>query len=77
MINIISEKGDMWSWDEDKHLIYKNDQVVSTVVAEPVFSNPFSKKYPPIFAGILLKDVGRVLTLSGTSHPVIDPNTVL
>lgn len=77
MINIVTHKGDLWSWDEEKGLIYKNNQVVSSTIAEPVYSEPSNKNNPPIFAGILLKDLGKILTLSGKLNNVIDPNVVL
>lgn len=77
MINIVTKKGDLWSWDEEKGLIYKNNQVVSSVNAEPVFSEPSNKNNPPVFAGILLKDLGKILTLSGKMNTIVDPNVVL
>lgn len=77
MVNIVTEKGILYSYDEDKGLIYRNNAVVSSVIAEPVFVDGVSPEAPPTFAGILLKDLGKVLSLSGKLNTIVDPNQVL
>lgn len=76
MIDIYSSTGDLYRYDEETNRLFKNDVVLSSVTAEPVFSDVTNRSNPPIYSGIFLKSIGKILTRSGNIHPVSDINAV-
>lgn len=76
MVEIVTVKGELYSYDETTMRIFKDGVLLSSVKAEPVFSD-FSDKYPPKFSGILLKDSNTVLSLSGKLNSITNINSVI
>lgn len=77
MIQIISDKGEEYSYDEGKGIIYKDNYVVPSTLAEPIFSGNGKKNQPPQFSGIYFKQTGSILTMSGRYETLTDPNTIV
>lgn len=75
MIEIISEKGERYSYDPGTDRIFRDNVLVSSVEAEPVFSS--SDSGIPRFSGIYLKNLGKILSLSGKYSQLSDPNTII
>lgn len=76
MKDIVTIRGEKYSYDERTGRIFKDGQVLSSSKAEPVFSYFGDSSVPPVFGGILLKDTNSILSLSGKISPVTDPNTI-
>ena len=76
MIDIITLKGERYSFDETTQRIFKDGILLSSVKVEPVYSRP-SKDSIPVFSGILLKDTGFVLSKSGKINAITDINSVI
>ena len=64
LIEITSEKGDYFVYDPGTERIFKNNQLVPTDEACPIYAY-FGKKHMPQFAGIWLRDIDIILTKSG------------
>lgn len=77
MIDIITEKGKVYSYDEETGKIIKDGVVLPSSSVEPVYSHTMDLNAPPRFSGILLKDTNQILTLSGKIHSLTDPNTII
>lgn len=77
MKDIITLKGEKYSFDEDTGRIFKDGYVLSSSKVEPVYSSSFDKDRPPVFSGIYLKDTNSIVSLSGKINPVTDINTIL
>lgn len=75
MIDIITIKGEKYSFDDATQRIFKDGILLSSVQVEPVYSK-LSKDSSPIFSGLLLKDSGSILSRSGKISPTTDINTV-
>ena len=75
MIEIVTLKGNKYSYDEVTQRIYKDNILLTSAQAEPVFSN-IAKETVPKFAGIYLKDSNSILSLSGKINPITDINTI-
>lgn len=75
MIDIITLKGEKYSYDENTQRIFKDGMLLSSTQVEPIFSN-FSDSMAPRFSGLYLKDTNSILSLSGNINPVTDPNTI-
>ena len=76
MIDIITEKGKIYSYDEETGKIIRDGVVLPSNIVEPVYSHTMDLKAPPRFSGILLKETNQILTLSGQIHSITDPNTI-
>lgn len=76
MIDIVTIKGEKYSFDPDTQRIFKDGILVPSYKAEPVFSNTTEKDELPRFSGILLKDINSILSLSGKINPITDSNTI-
>ena len=74
MIDIVTLTGERYSFDPDTQRICKNDILVPSTEAEPVFSEMESGQ--PEFSGIYLKKTGRVVSRSGKINTVTDPNNI-
>lgn len=77
MIEIYSEKGERYSYDPETGRLFRDGFVVSSVEAEPMFSNSPSPNIPPRFTGIFFKGRNEILTLSGKYNKVSDPNSII
>lgn len=77
MIEIISDKGEKYTYDPSTGRIFRDGYVVSSVEAEPMFSNSPYPDTPPEFSGIYFKGKNEILSLSGKYNPVTDPNTII
>lgn len=76
MKDIVTLRGIKYSYDERIGRIFKEGQVLTSSQAEPVYSYLGDSSGEPVFGGILLKDIGSILTLNGKISPVTDPNTI-
>lgn len=77
MIDIVTLKGEKYSFDPDTERIFKDNMLLSSTLVEPVYSD-FNEDAPPMFSGILLKNINSILSLSGKINPVItDINSVI
>lgn len=76
MKDIVTLRGIKYIYDERTGRIFKEGQVLTSSQAEPVYSYLGDSSGEPVFGGILLKDIGSILTLNGKISPVTDPNTI-
>lgn len=63
MIDIISLKGEKYSFDPSTSRVFKDNVLLSSSKVEPLYSSLDNGS--PEFSGILLKEKGVVLSLSG------------
>lgn len=75
MIDIVTMKGEKYSFDPETERIFKDGYVVPSTTAIPVYSKDL-KSTEPKFVGIHLKTTGNVISLSGNTNQITDPNTV-
>ena len=76
MIEIMTLKGEKYSFDETTQRIFRDGILLSSVNVEPVYSRP-SKDSMPVFSGILLKDTGSILSRSGKINAITDINSMI
>lgn len=76
MIDIITLKGERYSFDEETQRIFKDGVLLSSVNVEPVYSGLGNDSIPK-FSGLLLKDTNSILSLSGKISPVTDINAIV
>lgn len=76
MIEIVTLKGEKYSFDPRTERIFKDGLVLPSTEAEPLYSNVTDPNSPPKFSGLLLKTTNSILSLSGKINPVTDPNTI-
>ncbi len=74
MIDIATLTGERYSFDPDTQRIFKNDILVPTTDAEPVFSEMESGQ--PEFSGIFLKRLNKIISRSGKINTITDPNNI-
>ena len=74
MINIMSEKGESWSYDPDTQRLFRDGTVVPEITAIPVYSE--SGGPVPEFSGILIKTTGQILSLGGKYSTPINPESL-
>jgi len=75
MTEIYTVKGEKYSFDPETERIFKDGILLSSVQAEPIYSN-FSEEEAPRFSGIYLKSIESILSLSGKINPITDINTI-
>lgn len=75
MTDIYTIKGDKYSFDPDTERIFKNGILLTTIQAEPVYARA-TKSEIPRFAGIYLKEIDSILSISGKINPITDANVV-
>jgi hypothetical protein len=76
MIDIITLKGEKYSFDPDTERVFKDGKLIGSNLVEPVYSD-FNEFTPPTFSGLWLKSINSILSLSGKINPVItDINSV-
>lgn len=76
MIDIYSENGEIYSFDENTERIYKDNILIPKSVAEPVYSGN-DQGEDTEFSGIFLKTIGKILSRSGKISNVSDIETVV
>jgi hypothetical protein len=76
MIDIITIKGEKYSFDESTQRIFKDGLLLSSVQVEPVYSRS-SADSKPVFSGLLLKETNSILSRSGKISPVTDINNIV
>lgn len=64
VIEISCERG-LYSFDPETERIFRNNELVPSDLAMPIYSY-YGKKHMPQFAGIWLKDIDSILTQSGS-----------
>ncbi len=67
MINIVSAKGENYSFDPQTLRIFKDGVLLSSSKVEPLFSSNTA----PEFCGIYLKSKATILKLNGNEEPAI------
>ncbi len=70
MIDIVTIKGEKYSFDESTQRIFKDGVLVPGTVAEPVYAGDFN------FSGILLKASKSILSLNGNINPITNINNI-
>lgn len=73
---MITMKGEKYSFDPDTERIFKDGYLMSSVQAEPIYSDNSSENIPPRFSGILLKATNTIVSLSGKVNQITDINSV-
>ena len=75
MIDIITLKGERYSFDESTQRVFKDGILLSSVNVEPVYSR-LNKDSIPKFSGLLLKDSNTILSRSGKMSSITDINAI-
>lgn len=71
-MDIVTIKGEVYSFDQKTMKISKNGIILTSVQVEPVFS--LSDTGEPKFSGILLKDKNSIISLNGKTNPITKTN---
>lgn len=74
MVNIYTEKGDQYSFNEETGRVIKNGIILPSFEAEPVYSKGSGSL--PTFSGLFLRALNAVLTRSGKLNILSDINTL-
>ena len=74
MIEIVTLKGERYSFDPDTQRIFKDGILIPDSEAEPVFSELESGE--PEFSGIYLKKTNQIVSRSGKVNTIVDPNNM-
>lgn len=77
MIEIISEKGERYSYDPATNRIFRDGYLLSSTEAEPMYSNSPYPDTPPNFSGVYFRGRNEILSLSGRYNPIVDTNTII
>jgi hypothetical protein len=75
MIEIITIKGEKWSFDEDTKRLYRGNTLVPEVEAEPVYSY-LDKSLPPEFCGIYVKSINSIISMSGNINKITNADSI-
>lgn len=75
MIDILTIKGETYSYDPDTLRIFCDGKLLPNTKVEPVYSLNDGTDMPE-FAGILMKDTGNILTRSGKINKITDINAI-
>ena len=70
MVKINSSDGSVYEFNEITKEIKKNGIVLSDGIAEPVYTNNENEKAVPTFSGIYLKNVGKIVSITGSINTV-------
>lgn len=68
MVKINSSDGSVYEFNEITKEIKKNGIVLSDGIAEPVYTN--NENAVPTFSGIYLKNVGKIVSITGSINTV-------
>ncbi len=74
MIDIITLKGERWSYDPETTRIFKDDKLVPSTEAEPIFADSTGDE--PEFSGIYVKTKNQIVSRTGKINTISDPNTI-
>lgn len=72
MIDIVTLRGERYSYDPDTFRIFKNNELIPDTIAEPVFSDAADGE--PEFSGIYLKPTNQIISRSGKINTVDNPD---
>ena len=75
MIEIVTSKGDTYSFDRETERTFKNGMFVPKSQVEPVYCGN-GKDSEPLFAGLMLKSTNSILTPAGNIKPIVDINSI-
>lgn len=75
MIEVVTLKGETYSFDPSTLRIFRDGILQSSTQVEPVYSE-VDEFNNPKFAGFFMKDVNAILSLSGKMNYITDPNTI-
>ena len=70
MVKINSSDGSVYEFNEITKEIKKNGIVLSDGIAEPVYTNNENENAVPTFSGIYLKNVGKIVSITGSINTV-------
>ena len=70
MVKINSSEGIVYELNEITKEIKKNGIVLSDGIAEPVYTNNENENAVPTFSGIYLKNVGKIVSITGSINTV-------
>lgn len=70
MVKINSADGNVYEFNEITKEIKKNGIVLSDGIAEPVYINNENESAVPTFSGIYLKNVGKIVSITGSINTV-------
>lgn len=70
MVKINSVDGSVYEFNEITKEIKKNGIVLSDGIAEPVYTNNENESAVPTFSGIYLKNVGKIVSITGSINTV-------
>jgi len=70
MVKINSSDGSVYEFNEITKEIKKNGIVLSGGIAEPVYTNNENENAVPTFSGIYLKNVGKIVSITGSINTV-------
>ena len=72
IISITDKEGNRFDYDPQTESISLNDVIMSSLDYEPVFINSTTDdETPPIFSGIFMKKLGKILGLNGKVNRVV------
>lgn len=75
MIDIVTKKGESYSFDPSNHRLFKNGAVVLTNEVEPIYTGNGDNS-EPIFSGLYVKSTNSIITLNGNIKKVVDINQI-
>ena len=70
MVKINSSDGSVYEFNVITKEIKKNGIVLSDGIAEPVYTNNENENAVPTFSGIYLKNVGKIVSITGSINTV-------
>lgn len=75
MIEIVTKKGEVYSYDESTQRLFKDNRYIPRTEIEPVYSDNGQDK-EPVFSGLYIKSSNSIITLTGNIKPVVDINSI-
>lgn len=75
MKEIVTLKGEVYSFNEETGRIFKDGILIPESQAEPIYS-AVSDDFPPKFSGIYLKNQNVIVSVSGKVNQVSDINSI-
>jgi hypothetical protein len=76
MIDIITGKGEKYSFDPETQRLFKDGVFIPKTQVEPVYSGN-DKNNAPIFAGLYFRDKNKILTISGKYKNIVDIDSIV
>ena len=75
-ISIYGDNGSIYTYEEETGFITKNDVIVPSSMAQPVFIQPADEKTPPQLTGLWLRNENKIICRSGRINPLIDSKQI-